>query len=217
MPLIQLNVAAPTGTQAGNVNVLGGRSGELIDSVLHTQFYTPTINGKVFQATSLTAGVTIPVQAGNLAGVFTIFNPLGSGVNVELIRFSHAFTTATEVVGQVALWIQTSIGAANAALTSLTALSVRPALWGGSSINPIGSGQASVYSAATFTSTMATNMFQGPILFGPGATTSTNNTANHYDFNGNTLLGPGAAGTVAGFAAQTQTSCMTIIWAEWPA
>ncbi len=216
MPLIQATVATPTGTQTGNVNVLGGRSAEIVSTALHGQFYEAALNGKVYQATTLVAGVTIPVQATNIAGVFTIFNPLGSGVNVELIRFTHAFTTTTEVVGQVALWIQTSIGAASAALTSLTALSVRPALWGGSSVNPIGSGQASVYSAATFTNTMATNMFQGPILFGPGAVTSTNNAAMNYDFNGNTILGPGAAGTVAGFAAQTQTSSMTIIWAEWP-
>ena len=216
MPLIQANIGGPTGTLTGSQNVLAGRPAEVVSAALHTQFYTAALNAKVFQATTLVAGVTIPVQAASFTGVFTIWNPLGSGVNVELIRFTHAFTTATEVVGPVALYIQTSVGLSNALPTSLTALSTRPALWGGASVNPIASAAASVYSAATFTNTVGTNMFQGPILFGPGATSSTNNAGQNYDFNGSTLLGPGALGSVAAFAAQTQTSSMTFVWAEWP-
>ena len=216
MPLIQGNIAVPTGTLTGVQNVLAGRSGELLDTVLHTQFYTATLNGKVFQATTLVAGVTLPVQAGSFTGVFTIWNPLGSGVNVELIRISHAFTTVTEVVGPIALYIQTSVGAANALPTSLTALTTRPGLWGGASINPTALAQAAVYSAATFTDTVGTNMFQGPILFGPSAALSTANQPCVYDFNGNTLLGPGVLATVACFAAQTQTSSLSMHWAEWP-
>ena len=216
MPLIQSNIAAPTGTLAGTQNVLGGRAGEIVSSALHTQFYEASLAGKVFQATTLVAGVTLPVQGPSFTGVFTIWNPLGSSVNVELIRISHAFTTVTEVVGPIALYIQTGVGGANAVPTSLTALSTRPALWGGTGINPIASSVATVYSAATFTNTVGTNMFQGPILFGPAAALSTANLPCTYDFNGNTLLGPGVLATVACFAAQTQTSSLSCIWAEWP-
>ncbi len=216
MPLIQGNVAAPTGLLSGNANVTAGRSGEVLSTALHTTYYHANLAGKVFQATTLVAGVTLPVQAASFTGVFTIWNPLGSGVNVELIRITHAFTTVTEVVGPIALYIQTSVGNANALPTSLTALTTRPGLWGGASINPTAVAQAAVYSAATFTDTVGTNMFQGPILFGPAAATSTANQPCNYDFNGNTLLGPGALASVACFAAQTQTSGLSIIWAEWP-
>ncbi len=217
MPLIQLGVTAPTGTQTGNVNILGGRSGELVDTRLHGDLFTAALNGKVFQATTLVAGTTIPVQTSNLVSTFTIWNPLGSGVNVELIRYTVAWTTTTEVVSPIALWIQTSVGNSNTVPGTLTALSVRPALWGGASVNPIASNAAGMYSAATLVNTMATNMWQGPILAGPGATSSVNNAPINYDFAGTTLLGPGTLATTAGFAAQSAATGQTLMWAEWPA
>ncbi len=216
MPLIQTSVVAPTGTQTGTPNVLGGRSGEIVDTRLHGDFFTAALNGKLFQATTLTAGTVIPVQATNLVSTFTIWNPLGSGVNVELVRYSIAWTTTVEVVGPIALWIQTSVGNANAVPGTLTALSVRPALWGGASVNPIASNQASMYSAATLVNTMATNMWQGPILTGPSGVTSLNNSPLNYDFNGTTILGPGTIATTAAFAAQTAATGQTLMWAEWP-
>ncbi len=217
MPLIQSFIAPPTGTQTGTPNALGGRSGELIDTRLHGDFFTAALNGKVFQATTLTAGTIIPVQATNLVSTFTIWNPLGSGVNVELIRYTLAWTTTVEVVGPIALWIQTAVGGANAVPSALTTpLSVRPALWGGASINPIASNQASMWTALTLVNTMATNMWQGPVLAGPGAVTSTNNAPINYDFNGTTILGPGTLATTAAFAAQTAATSQTLMWAEWP-
>ncbi len=217
MPPAQVSVVPPTGTQSGTPNLIGGRSGEVLDTRLHTDFYTAALNGKLFQATTLTAGTIIPVQATNLVSTFTIWNPLGSGVNVELVRYTVAWTTTVEVVSPVALWIQTAVGGANAVPSALTTpISVRPALWGGSSINPIGSGGASMWGALTLVNTMATNMWQGPILFGPGAVTSTNNSPINYDFQGTTVLGPGTLATTAGFAAQTAATSQTLIWMEWP-
>jgi hypothetical protein len=203
-------------SQSGNVTLPQGKQGEVFDTKLHGDFYSAAYYGNLFQATTLVAGTTIPVQANNLVSTFTIWNPLGSGVNVELVRYSFGQTTTVFVVGAIALWIQTAVGGANVVPASLTALSVRPALWSSTSVNPIASNKAGMYSAATLVNTMATNMWQGPVLWSPGAVTSTGTGPNNYDFNGTTLLGPGSLATVAAFAAQTAPTAQSMIWAEWP-
>jgi hypothetical protein len=203
-------------SQSGTVQVPQGKQGEILDAKLHGDFYSAAYYGNLFQATTLVAGTVIPVQATNLVSTFTIWNPLGSGVNVEMVRYSFAQTTTVQVVGPIALWIQTAVGGANVVPASLTALSVRPALWSSTSINPIASNKAGVYSAATLVNTMATNMWQGPVLWGAGAVTDSSTAPRNYDFNGTTLLGPGTLATVAAFAAQTAATSQTFIWSEWP-
>jgi hypothetical protein len=219
MPVLVGQVQAPSNTSAvdgANLPLLTGKQSELIDSALHGQYYTAAYRGFLYQATTLVAGVVIPVQATNLVSTFTIWNPLGSGVNVELVRWSYANTTVTFVVSPIALWIQTAVGGANTVPGTLTTISSRNANWSSGAVNPIASSKATVYSAATLVNTMATNMWQGPILLGPAATSSTQIGPNNHDFNGSTLLGPGTLAAVAGFAAQTAASSQTLIWAEWP-
>lgn len=207
-----------TGTPAIGANLPAalGAQGELLYSKVHGDFYNAAFAGALYQSTTLVAGTTIPVQATNLVSTFTIWNPLGSGVNVELVRYSFAQTTTVQVVGPIALWIQTAVGGANTAPGTLTALAVRPALWSSAAVAPTGNNKANMYSAATLVNTMATNMWQGPVLWGAGAVTDSSVGPKSYDFNGTTLLGPGTLATVAGFAAQTAPTGQTLIWAEWP-
>lgn len=209
--------AGASASQSGvSAPALGGKSNEQIYSKLHGDFYAAAVAGFLFQATTLVAGTVIPVQATNLVSTWTIWNPLGSGVNVEMVRYSFAQTTTVQVVGPIALWIQTAVGGANAVPATLTAANVRPAMWSSASINPIASSKAGVYSAATLVNTMATNMWQGPILWGAGAVTDSSVGPKTYNFNGDTILGPGTLATVAAFAAQTAATSQTFIWAEWP-
>lgn len=208
----------PSGSLADGtaVPVLAGKAGELIDAKLHGDFYTANYRGRLFMANTLAAGTTIPIQATNLVSTFTIWNPLGSGVNVELVYYSAAFEAATTVVSDVSLYLQTSVGAANVVPATLTALAVRPCFWGGASVAPVANNQASMYSAATLVNTMATNMFRGPTLFGPTAVTSTALGPVLYPFNGTMILGPGTLATTAGTAAQTSAAAQTLVWAEFP-
>jgi len=218
MPVMFGQVTSGTSatSQSGNVAAPQGKQGELINTKLHGDFYSAAYYGNLFISSTLVAGTVIPVQATNLVSTFTIWNPLGSGVNCELVRYSWANTTTVFVVGSIALWIQTAVGGANAVPGTLTALAVRPALWGGASVAPVASNKAGMYSAATLVNTMATNMWQGPMLWAPGAVTSNQQGPFNYDFNGTTVLGPGTIATVAAFAAQTAACNQTLIWAEWP-
>ncbi len=219
MPVIYGTVGAPSSVSIGDgaaAPILAGKAGELVGAKLHGDWYEANYRGFVYTANTLTAGTTIPVQATNLVSTFTIWNPLGSGVNVELIRYSYAFITATTVVGDVSLYIQTAVGGANTVPGTLTALSVRPAIWSSASVNPIANSKAGMFSAATLVNTMATNMFRGPTLFGPTAVTSTQMGPNNSDFLGTVILGPGTLATTAGNAAQTSAAAQTLVWAEWP-
>ncbi|MDE2100365.1 MAG: hypothetical protein KGL39_24145 [Patescibacteria group bacterium] len=204
-------VAAPSNTSVpdGTINqgLLQGKQGEALNAELHGFWYTQAYRGNLFWGATATAGTTIPIQASGLAGTFVLLNPANSGKNLELVRYTAAFEAATMVVSDVSLYYQTNIGSVNAALSSLTALTPHPGNLGGS-FSP----QGALYSAATFTGALT----RGLILFGPGATTSTNNLALNYDFNGMIIVPPGCAVTTAGNAAQTSAASQAIVWVENP-
>jgi len=208
--------AIPPVSQSGANPALGGAANEAIYAKLRDDHFTASYNGVGYQSHTLTAGTTIPVQATNLVSTFTIWNPLGSGVIVELVRYTAAFLAATTVVSDVSLYIQTAVGGANAVPGTLTALAVRPSFWSSAVIAPGGANKANMYSAATLVNTMATNMFRGPTLFGPTAVTSTALGPTNFDFRGTVLLGPGTIATTAGNAAQTSATAQSLYWNEWP-
>lgn len=203
--------APPTASIADGSNtqaIMQGKSGEMVDAKLHGDWYTPNYRGRLFFVSTATAGITIPVQASGLVSTFCLLNPVGSGVNMELISLIAAFEAATTVVSDVSVYFQTQIGSVNAALASTTALTPRPAFLGGTTVTA----QMQAFSAATFTGALT----KGPTLFGAQAVTSTNTLPIEYSFNGRLLLAPGTAIALAGNAAQTSATQITTYWAEWP-
>lgn len=204
-------IAAPSNTSQTDGTTtqafLQGKQGELLDAKLHGDFYTQAYRGNLFFGTTATAGTTIPIQASGLASTFTLYNPASSGKILELVSYTVAFEAATTVVSDVSLYFQAQIGTVNAILSSLTALTTRPALLGGSFAS-----QAALYSAATFTGALV----KGPTLFGPTAVTSTQMGPTEYLFNGRILVPPGVAVTTAGNAAQASAASQTLFWIENP-
>lgn len=218
MPQIQGNVtnvgtaSNPDGTTT--LSFSQGRAGELIDSNLHQIMYQAAYRGCVQWLTTATAGTTIPIQAGSLASTFTVWNPAGSGKNLELIRYSAAFEAATMVVSDVSLYFQTGVGSSASAPTVFTAIT---ATRGNGILGGGLTSVASTYSAATLIGAIS----KGPTLFGP---TAANTIAGNgpgpslfdYIFYGTILVPPGTIITTAGNAAQSQATSQTLIWAEWP-
>lgn len=204
-------VAAPSNTSAadgtGNLALLQGKQSELLDAKLHGDWYTLSYRGKMFFGTTATAGTTVPIQASGLAGTFVLLNPANSGVNLELVTYAYGILNATDVVSDVSLYYQVGIGSVNALLSSLTALTIRPTLLGGS-----GASQALLYSAATFTGALV----KGPTMLCLGATTDPVGAVIEYNINGRIIVPPGCAVTTAGNAAQTQAAQQTFFWAENP-
>src|SRR3990167_7337716 len=101
MALSQGLVTNPTKQADGIGNIVLGRQGEQLTADLHGKWYSAALNGRLFIGSSLIAGVTIPVNTAT-AATFTLFNPLGSGVNVELATLDIGWPAgATTVVGTI--------------------------------------------------------------------------------------------------------------------
>lgn len=202
-PPSNTSVADGTSNQA----FLQGKQGEMLTAYLHGTNYTQAYRGNQFFATTATAGTTVPIQASSLVGTFVLLNPLGSGKNVELMRYLLGLLNATTVVSDVSLYFQTQIGSVNTALATTTALTSRACLLGGSAAS-----QAVVYSAATFTGALT----KGPTLVSFGATSTSNAGVIQHTFEGSIIVPPGCAVALAGNAAQTQAMQHTIFWNENP-
>ena len=187
----------------GPTNFSGmGRQGEQIVSETHGKFYTAAYRGALFNASTAAAGTTIPIST-TVAATFGIFNPLGSGVNLELVSYDSSVQNATHVVSSILLGIGTAL---NINPTSVTKLTMLAGVLGGSA-----AAQGVVFSVATV---VATTVFYE--MGGYGATSGAI-VPIHHEFDGKIILPPGTVVHVCGTAAQTSASFQTLVWAEWPA
>lgn len=198
------------------IRARGAKTGEQVVSELHGKYYEANLRGQLFTASTVIAGVVVPVAAATLNSKFTLWNPAGSGVNIELINFTTGLDTATQVVNGWGMMVQRNLTATSGIPTSVTALVAL-------SLGPTGTAKANAYSQATLTNvaipgvTAATAV---PIplypMFSSGATTAAGIANCAHDFDGRLILGPDslvAACTTVAAAAQNFCS---IMWAEWP-
>lgn len=172
---------------------------------VHSPLYALGVSKRLFLASTSLSGVTIPVNASGVNGVFTLENPAASNVNIELIRLHLALSgTTVAVIGGVALAYQNPLTAlATTTLGTITSCQ-------------IGSGASSAanfYTAGHFTGTPSVLMHLG-ISFGTTADGAGPLTAIS-DLTG-LILPPGAAITVVGNAAQTQPTALSLLFAENP-
>ena len=191
-----------------------GPAGELLAAEIHGKFYHPTRAGNVFYLATAAAGTVVPVQATNLVSTFTLWNPLGSGKNIELIRYSYGVLNATTVVSDISMYVQPGVGQTVAAPGTLTLLAIRSAA--GAGATPTIASVCTGYSAATLVNVVGTNLFRGPTMTSFGAVTSTADAPINYDFDGTFIMPPGTLITMAGTAAQTQAGSQCLTWSEWP-
>jgi hypothetical protein len=167
-------------------------------SEIHGKFYTAARSGKLWMMAPLIAGVTIPVNT-TTSPTFTLFNPIASGVNLELVTFDWGFITtgtwvAAGILGSIAKQTPTS---------TTSGLNV---------LNPMNAGvpAASSFSAATIGAAITTHI---PLLNTP---TATSLAPAHVDFDGKVVLPPGWLITITSTPVQTAVSMPMLTWVEWP-
>lgn len=179
-----------------------GQQAEQYISEIHGPFWAAAVSGNLFRGSTAAAGTTIPISSAT-AATFTLYNPIGSGVNVELVKYRGIVQNATLVVSSILLGISSPL---TVAPTGLTALTTGPALFGGN-----GTPKAQLYSVATIT---ATTVFH---TIGGYTATSGLTQVCEADLKGDGIgIAPGTLVHVCGTAAQTSAACQTLIWAEWP-
>jgi hypothetical protein len=84
-----------------------GRQGDLLTSEIHGKHYVANYRGKLFEAN--VANVIVPVVASALVSVFTLYNPVSSGVNMEIVSALCANVAATVVVNAVGWYYSTAV------------------------------------------------------------------------------------------------------------
>lgn len=198
------------------VKARGSKEGAQVATELHGKYYEAAMRGRLFTASTVIAGVVIPVAAATLNSKFTIWNPAGSGVNVELISFTTGLDTATQVVNGWGMLVQRNLTATSGIPTSGTAAAT--GLLGIS-----GTAKAAAYTQLTLTNvaipgvTAATAV---PIplypMFSSGATTAAGIFECTHNFDGRLILGQDSLGAVCTTVAAAAQNFCSVIWAEWP-
>lgn len=194
----------------------GFKEGGAIVGQLHGKWYQAALEGRLFMAYTVIAGVALPVAAATLNSKFALHNPAGSNVNAEPVRFAMGIDSATTVVNGIGFAIQRKLGSTSGIPTTTTSLVSSPC-------GPTGTAKCSVYSQATLTNvaipgvTAATAV---PIpfynMFSFGAITAVTIDNVSHDFDGMLILAPDdLAAACTTVAAATAAFC-GILWAEWP-
>jgi hypothetical protein len=202
MPIEYGLVQAPSNTSApdgSNLPIIQGKSGEQFVAELHGKWYSACYRGRVFSTGVLIAGVTIPVNT-TTTPTFTLYNPLGSGVNLELISLDVGWpAAAASVVG-------TLLGSTGVQVpTSVTAGNIYSTLIGAGAVP-----QAKFYTAATIVA-----ITQHMPLITMSTVVDTMNPA-HVDFDGAVVLAPGSLFTLTSTPVQTAVALPALRWAEFP-
>jgi hypothetical protein len=195
----------PTATQNKDTSLVtatSGRHGETLVSEIHGARYVKASRGNLFWGTSGVAGASLLAPGGTTAG-FVLYNPVGSGVIVEVEQFKIVgASTETDVIAGLALEgsVQTPSG-------TLTGATIANMPLGGPTKSPM----AKVYKACT----IAAMTFLGGIGLTVTATTSPM-PVGLIDFDGTLLLWPGYSINFCSTITQSSDIAVCdVIWSEW--
>jgi hypothetical protein len=183
---------------------VSGRSTELLVSELRGKFANATDRGHLFSAN--VTKVTMNVMSASYVSVFSLYNPVGSSVNLELVDIDIAISLATTVVNVLGLYYSTGNAAQSGTFT--TQGSVISGTFGAPAAP-----QGQFYSAYTHSATPT----RGAIVGCFPATAVTNNGVASFQFDGRVIIPPSTVVTVApNVAVMTTTATdLNIRWLEY--
>ncbi len=209
---IQAQVSDPTVSNSDSTiaNLIAGKSLEALIAQLHGKWYTHAYRGNIFHGKTAAAGVLIPATAGT-AQVFGIWNPQGSGVNVEMIAAYYGWvSTAGAVPANIGYDVVTPANALT--VTAITASAPANAL--------VSAGKASkvLFTASAATTTASTVLGTNGMshLTTIGATTTVCPFVLSETFEGTIIVAPGSAIFVSGTVAPVDKFDIRWVWAEIP-
>lgn len=160
--------------------------------------------GKCYYASA--AAFVIPVTGGTPTSLFSIYNPAGSNVNLELIEANVVPVVVTTVVDAVGIYYNTAAQTAAAiAANAPTAGVVKNCSLNG----PSGQG-------VFYTSFVLTTPTLARIIGGWGAVSASYLGSVFKDFEGTLIVPPGVSVHLMTTTAASQSSTADILWAEIP-
>ena len=200
----QVGISSSSNADGSNPAQAFGKQADGLISELHGKYYTAAYRNRLFSAQA--TAVAIPVTTTAMVSVFTLYNPPGSGINMEMVETTIANASATDVVDVIGWYAGTA--AQTAAGTFTTKGTVLSAIVGS---QVLGGGQ--FYSAYTHSGNSRVD-----VIGSFGATTNPNSTPPQKLYDGRLILPPGIAMSVGASLAAGATTGYDInaVWAEWP-
>lgn len=195
---------------------LAGKAGEGVVAELHGKFYTQAYRGNVFVATTASVGVALAPISSTGAGM-GLWNPLGSGKVLVPITFGlGVISVSTPGAGTFGLGYQTGVGGQIGTAAPIVAIPAYTPV----NMN-LGSGVTSVAKAwqaasCTFTAAPSALMSLGMSAGTAALTVPESQPMQLYPFDGQLVLSPGSAITVAEMGATGFTVFASLVWYEAP-
>ena len=181
-----------------------GRHEDQYVSRVHGARYAKASRGNLFWGSSGVAGASL-IAPGQTTGSFILFNPVGSGILMEVEKFRvSGASTETDVIAGLALeaGVQTPTG-------TLTGATIVSALLGGSLT--AGNAKGKVFKAAT----IAAMTFIGGLGLTIQATAEPMPNGE-IDFDGTLVLSPGTAiNFVSTITQGANILVCDVLWSEW--
>ena len=211
----QLAIGSQTKSDGTYGFLRGGKGGQQIVSQLHGKYYESCSRGNVYMGRSASGGIAIILPATG-GGHPTLWNPLGSGVNLSLISLRLSYVSGNHAPGAFE-WAYT----ANAGAAAATGSPIATATLVASTSMLIGSGNvgAGLWSPTTNTFTAA------PVFFAPigvglhtgVAASAINPTRIVENYDGEMVLAPGSALSLC-YQTTTTTALwqVAVVWEEIP-
>lgn len=190
--------------------------------------YSDVLLGRVFSQSSTPLGLALPLYTATAAtgGSLPIWNPPGSGVNVELIQHSIARGSGTATFGAIGLMVGqlNSIGTATgcSAFGAIQPVNRLTGLQSGSSKTMSSNAGTVTVTAGTATAAVGgvpgAGWMQTMFSHNLEADTGTAHAATPcvYEWNGTFVLTPGYICYVAATTATTAIYASSVIWKEVP-
>lgn len=176
-------------------------------------YYNLVKQGRIFHGNIAAAGVVLPIYS-NTTQQVGLWNPVGSGIDVILLKIALTYVSTTGAAGGYVLAQLTNAPAAvgtGLAITAFTETAAVPAYNGGgySAIAKFGQGATITVTAPTVKRHLSVN--QNAFT---AAGTGQMAFENSINFHGEEVLTPGTAVFVAGNIATLATWSGSLTWAE---
>ena len=207
VPLVSVTSNPATAQNSDtSATILGsGRNGDALVSQVHGNYYNAAVRGNLFTCNAAGAtGRTILAPGGTTSG-FMFYNPVGSGVNMEIVELLVAPTTATDVVGVIGI----EYGAPPTTVTNA-----------GTVINMFvgGVGRTALCKASWGSTIVAMTYLQALPIFVQTTAGVLQGSSVLYRPEGRLVLAPGGACNIVSIETTQSTNVWQqgVMWAEWP-
>ena len=208
-----------TGIQKQNdgniIKARGGKEGSQIVQDLHGKYYEHASRGNVFVASTLAAGIVVPFIAATMTSKFTLYNPPGSGVNIELIDLNVLQVPGSALITGLGVAFQgpvSTTGGAPGTLTVSTGQHVSTLVGTGPTPPCIH------YSSAILTNVAIANLSPVIWLFNNVATTVITQQYCNYQFDGKVIMPPDTLMCLVNSITGTQSAAaVSVTYAAYPA